>query len=323
MKKMLAIAIVAILGLLGCSSGDSNGEFPSKNIEIIAPASPGGGWDTTARAIQKSLEDDNIIDQNLKVENKPGGNGEVGWQYLKSKDAHHLAMSSSLILTNNLLGQSELTYEDFTPLSIMTTEWVAFAVPADSPFENAEEMMEQLKEDPESLNIGTSPGLGSNHHLAFIQAAKEFGVDIPKLNFTIFDSGGDELTSLAGGHIDVATHTVSTFEDMHHSGDIEIIAIASEDKVEGLEDVDVWSQLGYDIVFPHWRGIIGPPDMSEEEIAYWDDTLSKLSESEGWEEILDNNDWDNYYKNSTETKEFLDEQIDRYRGLIDDSGLTK
>lgn len=306
--------------LIGCSS-DEDASFPSKNIEIIAPASPGGGWDTTARAVQKSLTDDNIIEKSIQVNNKPGGNGEVGWQYLKSKDAHHLAMSSSLLVTNNLLGQSELTYEDFTPLAIMTTEWVAFAVPGDSPYENGVEVMEQLKEDPKSLKIGTSPGLGSNHHLAFIQAAKEFGVDIPKIDFVIYESGGDELTSLLGGHIDVATHTVSTFRELHESGDINMIAIASEEKLEGLDDVETWVDQGVDVVFPHWRGIIGPPDMSEEEIAYWDDTLGELSESDGWEQILENNEWDSYYKNSTETKEFLENQVGNYEGLINDSGL--
>jgi len=322
MKRLLALSVILIVALFGCSSGSDGDAFPTKDLEIVAPASPGGGWDTTARAIQKSLSDEDLIDKTLQVNNKPGGNGEVGWQYLKDKDAHHLAMSSSLIVTNNLLGQSDLTYEDFTPLSIMTTEWVAFAVPEDSPFESGVEIMEQLKEDPTSLNIGTSPGLGSNHHLAFVQAAKEFGVDIPQLNFTIFESGGDEVTSLLGGHIDVATHTVSTFRELHEAGDLRIVAIASEDKVEGLEDVNTWLDEGVDVVFPHWRGLIGPADMSEEEIAYWDEKLSKLAESDSWKQILENNEWESYYKDSEETSEFLKEQVTKYEELINDSGLA-
>lgn len=321
-KIMLTLSLMFLfIVLIGCSSNE-DASFPSKDIEIVAPASPGGGWDTTARAVQKSFSDDGIVEESIQVNNKPGGNGEVGWQYLKNKDAHHLAMSSSLLVTNNLLGQSELTYEDFTPLAIMTTEWVAFAVPGDSPYENGVEIMEQLKEDPKSLKIGTSPGLGSNHHLAFIQAAKEFGVDIPKLEFVIFESGGDELTSLLGGHIDVATHTVSTFREMHEAGDINMVAIASEEKLEGLEDVETWVDQGVDVVFPHWRGIIGPPEMNEEEIDYWDEVLGELSESDSWAEILENNEWDSYYMNSTETKEFLEEQVSNYEELINDSGLS-
>src|SRR5699024_1653133 len=116
MKRLLALSVILIVALFGCSSGSDGDAFPTKVLEIVAPASPGGGWDTTARAIQKSLSDEDLIDKTLQVNNKPGGNGEVGWQYLKDKDAHHLAMSSSLIVTNNLLGQSDLTYEDFTPL---------------------------------------------------------------------------------------------------------------------------------------------------------------------------------------------------------------
>lgn len=320
---MVSFALMFVLGACSSEEDSSETSFPTGNLEIVAPASPGGGWDSTARAVEKAIDDEGLVDENLQVVNKPGGNGEVGWQYIKDKDGHHLAMSSSLIMTNELLGQSELTYEDFTPLAMMTTEWVAFAVSEDSPFDTGEEMMEQLKEDPSSLKIGTSPGLGSNHHLAFIEAAQEYGVDISKLNFVIFDSGGDEVTNLLGGHIDVATHTVSTFREQHEADKLKIIAVASEEPIEGLDDVPTWKEQGIDVVFPHFRGIIGPPDMSEEAINYWDDVLSKVSESDDWNEILQNNEWDSFYKDSAETKEFLAEQTPKYEKLIKDSGLNE
>ncbi|WP_269050297.1 Bug family tripartite tricarboxylate transporter substrate binding protein [Sporosarcina sp. G11-34] len=324
MKKILMLLTLSIvLVLSACSAGGSGSdkEFPSKNIELIAPASPGGGYDATSRAIQKILTDEKLVDQNINVVNKPGGNGEVGWKYLQSKDAHSLAIDSSLILTNNLLGKSDMTFKDLTPLAILTTEWISIAVPNDSPYEDGQALMEQLKKDPASIKIGIAPGLGNNDHLSFVQAAKTYGVDITKLNFLVYEGGGDVVTSLLGGHVDVGTSSVSEFIDQHEAGKFKIVAVSSEERIKGLEDVATWKEQGVDMVFPHWRGIVGPPNMTEEQIAYWDGVISKLVETDAWKKIMENNEWELFYKDSKETKAFLEEQETNYEVLIKDSGL--
>jgi len=325
MKKYLAFLLILVaLVFAGCSNDSSSSQdsFPNGNIEIIAPASPGGGWDATARAMQKIFDDEGIIDENMNVTNKPGGGGEVGFQYLKDKDGHTISINSSLLITNNLLGQSDLTHEDFTPLAILSTEWIATAVSPDSDFESGMDVLEQLKEDPTSLKIGVAPGLGNNDHLAFVQAATEYGVDVPKLEFMVYESGGDLLTALLGGHVDVASMSVSEAKEQHTAGELKIIAVTSEEKIEGLEEVDTWSEQGIDMVFPHWRGVMGPPDMTEKEIAYWDETISAMVETDAWKDVMKNNEWEPFYKNSQETKEFFGEQNEMYKELLNNAGLT-
>ncbi|GGB48706.1 membrane protein [Lentibacillus populi] len=330
MRKLIGIMILfTTLLIAGCSSGsdeasgsDSGGsDFPTKNIEIIAPASPGGGWDATARSMQKVFSDEGIIEKSMNVVNKPGGGGEVGWQYLKSKDAHTISINSSLVITNNLLGQSELTYNDFTPLAILTTEWNSVTVAPDSKFNTGAEIMEQLKKDPTSLKIAVAPSLGNDDHLSFVQAAQEFGVDVTKLNFMIYESGGDVLTAMLGGHVDVATSSVSEFKEQVLAGKLKMVAVTSEKPIEGLEDVPTWKEQGVDMVFPHWRGIMGPPDMTEDEITYWDEKISKLVETDAWKKILKNNEWEDYYMDSTESAKFLEKQMENYNELLNVSGL--
>jgi putative tricarboxylic transport membrane protein len=325
MKKIISfMAILSLLFVAACSSGASGDKesFPTGNIEFVAPATPGGGWDATARAIQKILKDESIVDQNINVVNKPGGSGEVGWQYLSTKDAHYLSINSSLLITNNLLGQSELTYEDFTPLAILTTEWISIAVGNDSEFKTAKDVMEQLKKDPGSLTIAVAPGLGNNDHLSFVQAAKTYGVDVSKLNFMIYESGGDVVTALLGGHVDVATMAVSESKDQHIAGNFRVISVSSDERIEGLEDVPTWKEQGVDMVFPHWRGIMGPKDMTEEEIAYWDKVIGEMVETDAWKDLVKNNDWTSFYKNSSEASKFLEEQTTMYKDLISESGLV-
>ena len=323
MKRLVMFFTLSIIFVLGACSSEGSGqkEFPSKNVELIAPASPGGGYDATSRAIQKILTDEKLVDQNMTVVNKPGGNGEVGWKYLQSKDAHSLAIDSSLIVTNNILGASDLTYEDLTPLAILTTEWISYAVPIDSPFEDAQELMEHLKEDPSSIKIAVAPGLGNNDHLSFIEAAKTYGIDVTKLNFLVYDGGGDVVTALLGGHVDFGISSLSEFIDQHEAEKFKIVAVSSDERIEGLGDVATWKEQGVDMVFPHWRGIVGPADMADEEIAYWDEIISKLVETEAWQTLLKNNEWEPYYKDSKETMKFLEEQQSKYEVLIKDSGL--
>lgn len=317
---ILMLSVVLVLSACGNSSGESN--YPEENVELIAPATPGGGWDATARAMQNVLDEEGLVEQNINVENQPGGGGEVGWQYLSGQNSHSLSINSSLILTNNLLGQSDLTYEDFTPIATLATEWISTAVPSDSDIEDGIDMLDRLKEDPKSLTIAVGPALGNNDHLSFVRVADEYGVDVSELEFMIYESGGDVLTALMGGHADVATMSISESLEQHQSGDIEILATTADEPIEGAEDIPTWQELGVDFTFPHWRGIMGPPDMTEEEVAYWDETISQMVETEAWQTVLENNGWQDYYMNSEESREFLEEQNQMYEDLVETAGLT-
>ena len=68
---------------------------------------------------------------------------------------------------------------------------------------------------------------------------------------------------------------------------------------------------------------MGPPDMTEEEINYWDEKLSEMAATDEWKELLENNDWDDFYQTSADTKKFMEEQEQLYSELIDDSGLVE
>lgn len=322
MKKISLLIILSIV-LMGCESGDaSESNFPERNIEIIAPATPGGGWDMTARSAQRAMQEDGTSEEDITVVNKPGGGGEVGWQYLMQQDSHFAALNSSLLITGELLGHSELTHEDFTPLAMLSTEWLALATRADHDFDDAMDVMDQLKEDPSSLVIGVSPSLGSGNHLAFVQAAIEHGIDPTELQFLVYSSGGDIMNALLGGHIDLTSNSMSDLSEQYNAGEIDILAVTSPERLDDFEEIPTWQELGLDVEFPHWRGIMGPADMSDEEIAEWDEMLSNMVETDSWQESLDNNALDDFYMDSEESAEFLREQNVFFEEIVEESGLT-
>ena len=324
--KLFCFAVAALA--CGAVQAQSSGKAwtPDTTIEFIAPAGPGGGWDLTARALQRAATSDKIINKNIIVSNKPGGGGATGWNYLKGKEgnAHYLAMNSSLVLLNNLLGSSKLSYQDFTPLAMLSSEWISVAVKADSPYKSGKELMEALKKDPGVITIGVGPSLGNNDHLSFVRVAKESGVDVSKLKWVVYEkAGGDLVMSLLGGHLGVATTAMSETLQQHKAGKLRILAISADKRSAMAPEIPTWKEQGVDMVYPHWRGVMGPPGMTAEQIKYWDDALAKLTASKTFVKTMESMNQQVTYKNSLEFRRFLADQNATLGPLVDQLGLKK
>lgn len=326
MKKLKFIP-AALLAMAALVTNVSAAEWaPDSTVEIVAPASPGGGWDLTARAVQRTMTEEKLVKKNIIVSNKPGGGGATGWTYLKGKEgnAHYLAANSSLVLLNNLLGSSELTYKDFTPLAMLTTEWISVAVKADSPYKTGKELLEALKKDPGVITIGVGPSLGNNDHLSFVRVAQKFGVDTSKLKWVVFEGAGGDVTMAAlGGHVGMVTTALSETLTQHKAGKLRILGITADKRVSVLPEVPTWKEQGVDMVFPHWRGIMGPPNMTADQIKFWDDALGQMVKKPGFIKTIESLNGVVYYKNAAEFKKFLEEQTMALGPLVDQLGLKK
>ncbi len=104
------------------------------------------------------------------------------------KGGHVLAINSSLLITNNLLGHSKLTYKDFTPLATLASDWEVVVVSQDSNIENANELMEQLKQNKKKLQNRRCPRPRNDDHLSFVQVSKAFGINPAELQFFVYEN---------------------------------------------------------------------------------------------------------------------------------------
>lgn len=229
MKKRLLLCIWIMTGVIaGCSSEKSETNTVNiEEVEIVAPNVQGAGWDLTARAMQKTLAEEKIFTKPITVTNKIGGSGDVGWKYTKQKGGHVLAINSSLLITNNLLGHSKLTYKDFTPLALLASDWEVVVVSKDSNIENANELMEQLKQNKKNFNIGVAPGLGNDDHLSFVQVSKAFGINPAELQFFVYENKEKIINALTNKQISAATMTLSEAEKQYKAGKIKILAVSA------------------------------------------------------------------------------------------------
>ncbi len=324
MKKTLAIVLA--LSILAVSFVGAQTWKPTKTIELVAPANPGGGWDMLCRVIQKTLTDEKLVDRNVIVVNKPGGGGSVGWTYLKGKkgQGEYLAATSTLIMLNNLLGSSELTFKDFTPLAALQTEWISITVQAGSPYKNMKDLLDAIKADPASVPIGVGPTLGNNDHLLILRLAKAYGIDPAKLKFIVYPGAGGEIVpALLGGHIKATTIGLAEVLEQHKAGKLRVLGVSSPEPLAFLPGVQTFKAQGLDVVFPHWRGIIGAPDLTPAQVKYWDDVFGKMVQTKTWKDQIEKLGWTGFYQNSAAHTAFLTEQTGIFNDLLTAVGLKK
>jgi tripartite-type tricarboxylate transporter receptor subunit TctC len=335
MKKNLFLTLALILGLAftGCGgkkeAAESAATFPTaKTLEIIAPANPGGGWDATARALKKVIDDNDIAPEvNIIVTNKPGGKGSIAWNSLiQRKDSHIVAMDSAYIYLNQLLGvQGAQKLDDLRPVATLTNEWIGYFVKGDSDIQAITDVTDRLKKDPGSVIVAVAPGKGNDDHLSIMNVAKTAGVDIAEFDKNIVaTSTGELIPGVLGGFYEVIVTGAADGIEFMKSGDLKCIAITADERLGGeFANVPTVKESGIDVVFPHWRGIVAHPGMTDEEAAYWETVIEKAMATDDWKKIMENNSWLPYYKNSADTKKMWQEEFAVYKDLTDAVGLTK
>lgn len=317
-----ALALACVLAAAPLSAADWK---PANQVEIVVPNSPGGGNDAVGRLLQKLLQDRKLIPTPAIVSNKPAGGGSATLAYLgqKPNDPHFLAVVSITQQLNYITGTQVQSYRDFTPLATMIGDFIGFAVRADSPITSGKDLLERLKKDPSSLSAGIT-ALGGNNHIAYVLAARSGGVDTRKLKTPVFQSSGDSMTALLGGHIDMHIGSVGPLAKQLEAGKVRILAITSDHRLTGpLAAIPTWKEQGIAGTFNTWRGFWAPKGLTAEQVAYWNDVFEKLSRDPQWKENLAQNLWENDYRNSRDTLKYLDALHVELRDVLKDLGLAK
>jgi len=325
MKKVASVVfLTALVALLVVGTAFADEWKPKRTIELIAPGGPGGGYDMLCRTVQKTLTDEKLVDKNIVVVNKPGGGGTIGWRYLigKKGKGEYLAATSTLIMLNHLLGKTDMTYHDITPIAALQTEWIAIAVKADSPWKTVKDLFDAIKADPGSVPIAVGPTLGNNDHLVFLQLADFYGIDPAKVNFIVYpEAGGAIVPAVLGGHAKATVIGLAEVLEQHKAKNLRILGVSSEKSLSFLPDVKSFTEQGAGVVFPHWRGFLGAPGLTPAQVQYWDDVLSKMVQTPTWKKLIANLGWDGYYRNSEGFTELLEKQTESFDNLLTKVGL--
>jgi len=325
MRLLLPLLFVLMMVPVLVSSSIAAEWKPVNPIEIVIPNAPGGGNDAVGRLLQRIWQERKLTATSGVVVNKTGGGGTVALNYLaqKANDPHAIAVVSITQQLNYIVGSSPLRHRDFTPLAVMIGDFIGFAVRADSPITNGRDLIERLKKDPSALSAGVT-AIGGNNHIAYVLAARAAGADTRKLKTPVFQSSGESLTALLGGHIDLHMGSVGPLTKHLETGRVRIIAVTSDKRLSGpFATIPTWKEQGVAGTFNTWRGLWAPKGLSAEQIAYWDEVLEKVSRDAQWKETLEANHWESDYRNNRDTMRYLDGVHVELRDVLKELGLAK
>ncbi len=318
----LSVAALCMMGL----SVQAQSWKPDRPVDIIVGTTPGGPQDRQGRLIQRIFQERKFFEPPSAVSNRPGGGGAVGLAFMSNHkgDAHYLQVVAQPLISNHVAGRTKLNYTDFSPLAIFAVEYVTLVTRADSPIRDAREFIDNTRKNPAAYSVAIGTVVGNATHSSFAHAMKAAGADIKRLRTVAFNSGGEGVTAVMGGHVDVLAGSVSTVIAHVRTGKLKVLAIGAPQRWQGeLAQTPTWKDLGVDSAQDLWRGLAGPPGLSATQIAYWESTVARAVKDPEWLKDVERNLMANVYKNSAETFKHWQAEYADVKALFTDMGLAK
>jgi putative tricarboxylic transport membrane protein len=299
---------------------------PERHVELIVPAGAGGSLDLTGRTLHRLWEELKLVPASSGVVNRSGGGHAVAYAFLNQRagDPHYLSITSSTLHTSHINGRIPLSYRDFTPLAILLTEYIAFAVRPDSPIKSGKDLIDILAKNPEALTLALSSAPGGTHHISFGMPMLSGKVDSKRVKFVSFNSSGDAVTALLGGHVDVVSAGTNNVAPHVESGKLRAIAVTSAKRLPGaLAAAPTWPEQGYKGVWENWRGVIAPRGLTAPQVEYWDGVFRQVTSSEAFKKLAEKNQWTEGFRGAAETAKFMEQEFNELKSVMTFLGLTK
>ncbi|MDC5698144.1 tripartite tricarboxylate transporter substrate binding protein [Intrasporangium calvum] len=307
----------------GATGGTGGNAAPASGLQIMVPNSPGGGYDTTARTVAKVMETEKITGT-VQVFNLPGAGGTVGLQRtVNEKGNGKLAMQMGLGVVGAAYTQkSQATLNDTTPIAKLIEEAGAIVVSKESPYTDITSLIDAWKKDPSKVNVGGGSSPGGPDHLLPMQLAKAVGIEPTKVSYISYDGGGELLPAIIGNKIAFGASGFGEFLDQVKAGEVKVLAVTSEERIDALPDVPTLKESGVDFVFTNWRGIVAPPEISDADKAVWVDALTAMHDSQAWKDEMEKRGWTDAFVTGDEFGTFLKEQDTAVAEILKNLGLV-
>ena len=292
-------------------------------MKMMLPANPGGGWDTTGRALGKALQDAGVA-SSVTYENKGGAAGAIGLaQFINGSkgDPNALMVMGAVMVGGITTGKPPVNLGQATPIARLTSEYNVFVLPANSPFKSMAEVVAQLKKDPGSVKWGGG-SRGATEHIAAAMIAREVGVDPAKINYVAFRGGGEATAAILGGNVTIGGSGYSEFAEYITAGKMRAIGVTSPKRLKDLPNVPTLKELGINVEIGNWRGVYGAPNITAEQRKALIAMVDKAVKSKAWAEALDKNGWTPAWLAGDEFAGFVDSEFASLRATMVKSGMV-
>lgn len=291
-------------------------------VKMMIPANPGGGWDTTGRALGKALQEAGVA-SSVTYDNKGGAAGAIGLaQFVNASkgDPNAMMVMGAVMLGGIITGKPPVGLDKVTPLARLTSEYNVFVLPANSPFKTMKDVVDQLKKDPGSVKWGGG-SRGSTEHIAAAMIAREVGVDPAKINYVAFRGGGEATAAVLGGNVTIGGSGYSEFAEYIAAGKMRPIGVTSGARLPNV-NVPTLKEQGINVEIGNWRGVYGAPGISKAQRDALIAMIEKATKGKAWAEALQKNDWSSAWLAGDAFASFVDQEFASLRATMVKSGMV-
>jgi putative tricarboxylic transport membrane protein len=300
---------------------------PARTVQLVAGTPPGGGLDRVARALQDAIVAGKLLDVPVEVLNVPGDGARKCWTDFVDRhpgDAHVLGISSPNMVSDYLVGIATFEHSKYVPIATLVTEYIAFAVRADSELKSGKDLLARLGRAPGQVKVALSTALGNPNHVALAKLTRQQGGDINAPVIRVFDTALDAVADVVAGNADVCAVTAASVLAEQKAGRVRVLAITAPERLGGsFANTPTWNELGADCVIGAWRGVTGPTGITQEQGAFWARLLEAATKTQVWHDKLARLSWSPQFQSGSVLDATLADERAEFVIVLGELGLLK
>jgi tripartite-type tricarboxylate transporter receptor subunit TctC len=269
------VLLAMMMSFLWASPSLEAEDYPKGPVQIVIPFAPGGLTDIFWRSTSEFIA--NTMKGTIVLVNKPGGGGVVGTSFGANAkpDGYTLFSANSDPLTISTVFTPNVPYDpdkDFTYIAKMAAFAFTIAVQGESPFKTIEDVVAYAKANPKKLKAAVM-GVGTTPHTILEVFNRDAKIEITAVPF---DSGGESVTNLLGGHTELTVVSLPSIKSHVLSGKARILAFCSPKRLPDFPDVPTISEKGYKrSSIATGVGLAGPKGLPPAMVSKWQEAIDK------------------------------------------------
>jgi putative tricarboxylic transport membrane protein len=299
--------------------------FEATQSECLAPAKLGGGMDLTCKLVANSLFAANLLDDPMIIKYRPGGIGAVAYNYIAGVNSNDpgliVAASSGSALNIAIKKFGQYDANAVRWLGALGTDYGAIAVSSDAPWDNLNELVTALRDQPQ-ITIGGGGSIGSQDWIKIALLMKEAGIDPKSIRYVAFEGGGEALSALFAGYIQIFSGDASELHGLLETGPVKVLAILSPTRLPGkFANIPTAREQGYPVDWQIWRGYYMGPGVSDDAYNWWVNSLRRLVKTKEFELEREKRGLFPFSLFGDEFNQFVQSSVKKYRQVAIDMGL--
>lgn len=296
--------------------------------ECIAPAAAGGGWDLTCRSVGEVLRVLGLSPGLVRTTNLPGAGGGVAYANAvaqRNQDPSVLVAASPSTTLRLAQGQyGDLTEDDVRWIGAVGAEYGVLAVAADAPWNDLGDLLEAWRRAPGSIVVSGGSAVAGQDHMKVLLLAHRAGLDPKRIRYVPFDGGGEAMTALLGGFVQVFSGEASEVEGQIAAGRMRVLTVLAPERLEGpLADVPTAHEAGIDVDWVTWRGFYVPGGIGDDRYREWVDVMRRVGASSEWEAARRSNRLEPFFMVGDDFEAFVKRQVRDFRDMSREIGLIE